>query len=109
MSSYLQIQSFLGKEKAMELSGGWIPFSFKDKVKNIKKRLKNQSLLSIDQKEGAGNDPSFGERRTNSINQLQNSPKTISKDLRRNIDVPRTIRAREKSKQIGTDLTQKGK
>ncbi|MBW0550127.1 hypothetical protein O181_089842 [Austropuccinia psidii MF-1] len=30
--------------------GGWRPFFFKDKVKKIKNWLKNQSLLSIDQK-----------------------------------------------------------
>ncbi|MBW0545011.1 hypothetical protein O181_084726 [Austropuccinia psidii MF-1] len=40
-------------------------------------------------KELTGNDPSFGERRTGSINQLQKSPKTSPKDVRRNREVPR--------------------
>ncbi|MBW0569671.1 hypothetical protein O181_109386 [Austropuccinia psidii MF-1] len=50
MNSYLHIKSFLGQEKTIELLGGWSPLSCKDKVKKIKNWLKNQSLLSIDQK-----------------------------------------------------------
>ncbi|MBW0559505.1 hypothetical protein O181_099220 [Austropuccinia psidii MF-1] len=50
MNSYLHIKSFLGQEKTIELLGGWRKFSCKDKVKRIKNWLKNQSLLSIDQK-----------------------------------------------------------
>ncbi|MBW0550250.1 hypothetical protein O181_089965 [Austropuccinia psidii MF-1] len=50
MSSYLHITSFLGQEKAIDLLGGWSPLSCKDKVKKIKNWLKNQSLLSRDQK-----------------------------------------------------------
>ncbi|MBW0552229.1 hypothetical protein O181_091944 [Austropuccinia psidii MF-1] len=50
MNSYLHIKSFLGQEKTIELLGGWSPWSFKDKLKQIKNWLKNQSLLSIDQK-----------------------------------------------------------
>ncbi|MBW0590860.1 hypothetical protein O181_130575 [Austropuccinia psidii MF-1] len=50
MNFYLHIKSFLGKEKTIELLRGWSPLSCKDKVKNIKNWLKNQSLLSIDQK-----------------------------------------------------------
>ncbi|MBW0474625.1 hypothetical protein O181_014340 [Austropuccinia psidii MF-1] len=42
--------SFLGQEKTIEHLGGWSPFSCKDKVKKINNWLKNQSLLSIDQK-----------------------------------------------------------
>ncbi|MBW0580740.1 hypothetical protein O181_120455 [Austropuccinia psidii MF-1] len=50
MNSYLHIKSFLGTENTIELLGGWSPLSCKDKVKNRKNWLKNQSLLSIDQK-----------------------------------------------------------
>ncbi|MBW0558320.1 hypothetical protein O181_098035 [Austropuccinia psidii MF-1] len=50
MNSYLQIKSFLCQEKTIELLGGCSPLSFKDKVKKINNWLKNQSLLSIDQK-----------------------------------------------------------
>ncbi|MBW0581508.1 hypothetical protein O181_121223 [Austropuccinia psidii MF-1] len=50
MNSYLHIKSFLGQEKTIELLGGWRPLSCKDKIKKIKNWLKNQSLLSIDQK-----------------------------------------------------------
>ncbi|MBW0520606.1 hypothetical protein O181_060321 [Austropuccinia psidii MF-1] len=50
MNSYLHIKSFLGQERTIELLGGWSPLSCKEKVKRIKNWLKNQSLLSIDQK-----------------------------------------------------------
>ncbi|MBW0524718.1 hypothetical protein O181_064433 [Austropuccinia psidii MF-1] len=40
----------MGQEKTIEPSGGWRPLSFKYKVKKIMNWLKNQSLLSIDQK-----------------------------------------------------------
>ncbi|MBW0558456.1 hypothetical protein O181_098171 [Austropuccinia psidii MF-1] len=54
MNSYLHIKSSLGQEKTIELLGGWSTFSCKDKVKKINNWLKNQSLLSIDQKELEG-------------------------------------------------------
>ncbi|MBW0586298.1 hypothetical protein O181_126013 [Austropuccinia psidii MF-1] len=47
---YLHMKSFLGEEKTIEPLRGWSPLSFKDKAKKIKNWLKNQSLLSIDQK-----------------------------------------------------------
>ncbi|MBW0486524.1 hypothetical protein O181_026239 [Austropuccinia psidii MF-1] len=50
MNSYLHIKSFLGQEKTIELLGGWSPLSCKGKVKKINNGLRNQSLLSIDQK-----------------------------------------------------------
>ncbi|MBW0507619.1 hypothetical protein O181_047334 [Austropuccinia psidii MF-1] len=50
MNSYLHIKSFLGQEKTIELLGGWVPLSCKDKVKKMNPWLKNQSLLSVDQK-----------------------------------------------------------
>ncbi|MBW0527569.1 hypothetical protein O181_067284 [Austropuccinia psidii MF-1] len=50
MTSYLHIKSFLGQEKTIELLEEWIPLYCKDKVKTINNWLKNQSLLSIDQK-----------------------------------------------------------
>ncbi|MBW0491570.1 hypothetical protein O181_031285 [Austropuccinia psidii MF-1] len=50
MNSYLQIKRFLGWDKTIELLEGWSPLYCKDKVKKIKNCLKNQTLLSIDQK-----------------------------------------------------------
>ncbi|MBW0583710.1 hypothetical protein O181_123425 [Austropuccinia psidii MF-1] len=50
MNPYLHIKSFLGQEKTIEVLGGWRLLSFKDKVKKIKNLLKNQSILSVDQK-----------------------------------------------------------
>ncbi|MBW0503397.1 hypothetical protein O181_043112 [Austropuccinia psidii MF-1] len=52
MNSYLHIKSFLGQGKTIELLGGWSSLSCKDKFKNMKNWLKNQSLLSINQKKG---------------------------------------------------------
>ncbi|MBW0499408.1 hypothetical protein O181_039123 [Austropuccinia psidii MF-1] len=51
MNSYLYIKSFLGQENTIELLRGWSQLSCKEKVKKIKNWLKNQSILSIDQKE----------------------------------------------------------
>ncbi|MBW0504503.1 hypothetical protein O181_044218 [Austropuccinia psidii MF-1] len=51
MKSYLHIKGFLGQVKAINLLGGWSPLSCKGKLIKIKNCLKNQSLLSIDQKE----------------------------------------------------------
>ncbi|MBW0588366.1 hypothetical protein O181_128081 [Austropuccinia psidii MF-1] len=50
MNSYLHVKSFLGQEKTIELLGGWRPLYCKDKVKKIRNCLKNQSILSVDQK-----------------------------------------------------------
>ncbi|MBW0526711.1 hypothetical protein O181_066426 [Austropuccinia psidii MF-1] len=50
MISYLHIKSFLGQEKTIEIFEVWSPLSCKEKFKKIKNWLKNQSLLSIDQK-----------------------------------------------------------
>ncbi|MBW0575071.1 hypothetical protein O181_114786 [Austropuccinia psidii MF-1] len=59
MNSYLHIKGFLGQEKTIELLGGWRPFSCKKKVKKINNWLKNQSLLSIDQKKELEMTPAF--------------------------------------------------
>ncbi|MBW0558840.1 hypothetical protein O181_098555 [Austropuccinia psidii MF-1] len=50
MNFYLHIKSVLGQVKTIELLAGSSLLSYKDKVKKIKNWLKNQSLLSIDQK-----------------------------------------------------------
>ncbi|MBW0524669.1 hypothetical protein O181_064384 [Austropuccinia psidii MF-1] len=57
--------------------------------------------------EGIGNDTTFG-RRPSGIYQLPKHPKRSQMDLRRRRKVPRTMRAREKAKKIGTELTHKG-
>ncbi|MBW0553980.1 hypothetical protein O181_093695 [Austropuccinia psidii MF-1] len=109
MNSYIHIKSFLGKEKTIELLKGWSPLSFKDKVKAIKNWLKNQSLLSIDQKKELLMTPAWekeGPVASTAPNQLQKCPKTSPKDLRGSREVPGTERA--KSKPIGTDLTHRG-
>ncbi|MBW0477928.1 hypothetical protein O181_017643 [Austropuccinia psidii MF-1] len=58
--------------------------------------------------ERVGNDSSFRDRGPSGVYQLQECPKTSPKDLRRTREVPRTIKAREKAKPIGTDLTHRG-
>ncbi|MBW0593568.1 hypothetical protein O181_133283 [Austropuccinia psidii MF-1] len=57
--------------------------------------------------EGTENDSGFGDRAPSGVYQLQKCPKTSPKDLRRNREVPRAIKEREKAKTIGTDLTHK--
>ncbi|MBW0491341.1 hypothetical protein O181_031056 [Austropuccinia psidii MF-1] len=101
MKFYLHIKGFLGQEKTIELLGGWSPLSCKENFKKIKNLSKNRP------EERTGNDPSLGERKTSSINQLQRSLKARPKDLRKK-KVPRAIKEREKEKPIGTDITQKG-
>ncbi|MBW0481373.1 hypothetical protein O181_021088 [Austropuccinia psidii MF-1] len=106
MNSSLHIKKFLGQQNTIELLGGWIPSSCKDKVKN--KELVEESKYFIHRtEERIGNDSSFGEGRTGGINQLQKCPKAIPKNLRRCRGVPRAIKAREKEKTIGTNLTHK--
>ncbi|MBW0560118.1 hypothetical protein O181_099833 [Austropuccinia psidii MF-1] len=58
--------------------------------------------------ERVGNDNRFGEGRPSGINQLQKFQKTSPKYLRRSRKDPRSIKAREKAKPIGTDLSHKG-
>ncbi|MBW0533364.1 hypothetical protein O181_073079 [Austropuccinia psidii MF-1] len=58
--------------------------------------------------ERLGNDSSFEEGRPSGIKQLQKCSKISPNDLRRNREGPRRIKAREKTKPIGTDLTHKG-
>ncbi|MBW0537168.1 hypothetical protein O181_076883 [Austropuccinia psidii MF-1] len=50
MTSYLQVKKLMGPEKTVELLKGWKPMSFKGKVQKIKAWLKDQSMLSEDQK-----------------------------------------------------------
>ncbi|MBW0575552.1 hypothetical protein O181_115267 [Austropuccinia psidii MF-1] len=50
MKSYLQVSKLMGPEKTEELLGGWTPMYCKGQVQQIKAWLKNQSMLSEDQK-----------------------------------------------------------
>ncbi|MBW0567216.1 hypothetical protein O181_106931, partial [Austropuccinia psidii MF-1] len=50
MSSYLKVKKFMGPEKTEELLKGWTPMSCNGPVQQIKAWLKNQSMLSEDQK-----------------------------------------------------------
>ncbi|MBW0519367.1 hypothetical protein O181_059082 [Austropuccinia psidii MF-1] len=50
MNSYLQVKKFMGPEKTEEIVKGWTPMSYKGQVQQIKAWLKNQSMLSEDQK-----------------------------------------------------------
>ncbi|MBW0545299.1 hypothetical protein O181_085014 [Austropuccinia psidii MF-1] len=79
MNSCLPIKSFLGQEKTIELLGGWIPLSCKDKVKKIKNWLKNQSLLSIDQKKELEMNPAL-ETEAPVVSTSSKSAPEVSKD-----------------------------
>ncbi|MBW0494164.1 hypothetical protein O181_033879 [Austropuccinia psidii MF-1] len=102
MNSYLCIKSFLGQEKTIELPGRWSPLSFKEKVKKINNWLKKQDLLSIDQKKELEITPALEK-------EGPETSKKIKKDFKRKIGVPRTIKASDKEKPIGTEITHKGK
>ncbi|MBW0498348.1 hypothetical protein O181_038063 [Austropuccinia psidii MF-1] len=79
MNSYLHINSFLGQEKTIELLGGWIPLSCTEKVKKIKNWLKNQSLLSIDQKKELEMTPALEKEGPMASTNYKPAPK-VSKD-----------------------------
>ncbi|MBW0562817.1 hypothetical protein O181_102532 [Austropuccinia psidii MF-1] len=107
MNSYVHIKRFLGQKKTIELLGAWSPLSFKDKVRKIKNWLKNQSLLSIDQKKELEMTAALDTKGPVASTSSKPAPE-VPKDLRRNREIPRTIKARVKAKPIGTDLTHKG-
>ncbi|MBW0567843.1 hypothetical protein O181_107558 [Austropuccinia psidii MF-1] len=96
MNSYLHIQSFLGQEK---------PIFLQRKFQKDKELVEKSKSFIHRREEGTENDSSFGERRPSGVYQLQKCAKTSTKDLRRNSEVPRTIKEKEKAKPIGTDLT----
>ncbi|MBW0573009.1 hypothetical protein O181_112724 [Austropuccinia psidii MF-1] len=79
MNSYLHIKIFLGQEKTIDLLQGWIPFSCKDKVKKIDNWLKNQSLLSIDQKNQLQTTPAL-EKECPVVSTTSKSAPEMSKD-----------------------------
>ncbi|MBW0502740.1 hypothetical protein O181_042455 [Austropuccinia psidii MF-1] len=111
MNSYLHDKSFLGQEKTIEILGGWSPLYCKDKVKKIKNWLKNQSLLCIDQKKELEMTPALEKERpvaSTSSKPAQEVSKASPKDLIRSREVPRTIKERENTNPIGTDLTHRG-
>ncbi|MBW0573725.1 hypothetical protein O181_113440 [Austropuccinia psidii MF-1] len=102
MNSYLHLMSFLGQEKTIELLGGWIPVSCKDKIKKIKNWLKNQSLLSIDQKKELEMTLDW----ETEAPVASTSSRSIHGQGQRTSE--EAERSQEQSKQIGTDLTHKG-
>ncbi|MBW0570772.1 hypothetical protein O181_110487 [Austropuccinia psidii MF-1] len=84
------------------------PIVLQRKSKKDKELVEGPKSFIHRPEEGVGNDRSFGDRRPSGVYQLQKSPRTSPKDLRRSSKVPRTIGARENAKPIGTDLTHKG-
>ncbi|MBW0505792.1 hypothetical protein O181_045507 [Austropuccinia psidii MF-1] len=98
------------QEKTIELLGCWSPFSSKDKVKRVKNWLKNQILLSIDPKKELEMTPALEKESPVASTSSKPAPEVSKhkpKDLRRSRKFP-TIKAREKPKPIGTDVTHKG-
>ncbi|MBW0509664.1 hypothetical protein O181_049379 [Austropuccinia psidii MF-1] len=81
INSYLQVTNFMGPEKTEELLRGWTPMSFKGQVQQIKAWLKNQSMLSEDQKklaQGKDNRPVEAPQASTSGKQGQENPKEQS-------------------------------
>ncbi|MBW0514903.1 hypothetical protein O181_054618 [Austropuccinia psidii MF-1] len=86
MNSYLQVKNFMGPEKTEELLKGWTPMSCKGQVQPLKAWLKNQSMLSEDQKKklakGKENSPVEDPQASTSKNppqKLPNKPKQSPK------------------------------
>ncbi|MBW0465363.1 hypothetical protein O181_005078 [Austropuccinia psidii MF-1] len=111
MNSYLDIRSSLGQENTIQLLGGWSLFYCKDKVTNIKNWLKNQSLLSIDKKKNLEMTPAL-EKEGPVVSTSSKPAPEISKDKPKGPQKrkrgPINIEEREKTKQIGTDVTHRG-
>ncbi|MBW0589837.1 hypothetical protein O181_129552 [Austropuccinia psidii MF-1] len=85
MNSYFHTKSFLGQENTIELLGGWSPLSCKNNVKKINNWLKNQSLLSIDNKKELQMTPALetkGPVASTSSKTAPEVPKDKPKDLR---------------------------
>ncbi|MBW0586010.1 hypothetical protein O181_125725 [Austropuccinia psidii MF-1] len=96
MNSYLHKNTFLGEGKTIELLGGCIPLSFKEKVKKIKNWLKNQSLLFIDQKKELKMTPALEKEGPVASTSSKTAPemsKDKPRDVRRSRKVPRTIKS----------------
>ncbi|MBW0585134.1 hypothetical protein O181_124849 [Austropuccinia psidii MF-1] len=82
MSSYLQVKKFIGTKKTEDLLKGWTPMSCKGKVQQIKAWLKNQSMLSEDQKkklsQGKDNSPVEAPQASTSATKGKVNPKEQS-------------------------------
>ncbi|MBW0512968.1 hypothetical protein O181_052683 [Austropuccinia psidii MF-1] len=82
MNSYLQVKNFMGPEQTQDLLKGWTPMSCKGQVQNIKACLKNQIILSEDQKKALAqmqdNSPVETPQASTSSKQVQESPKEQS-------------------------------
>ncbi|MBW0503578.1 hypothetical protein O181_043293 [Austropuccinia psidii MF-1] len=79
MNSYLQVKRFMGRETKEDVMKGWTPISRKGQVQQIKAWLKNQSLLSDDQKKNLAqrrdNIPVEGLQASTSAKQGKENPK----------------------------------
>ncbi|MBW0463284.1 hypothetical protein O181_002999 [Austropuccinia psidii MF-1] len=84
LSSYLQVEKCLCPEKIQNLLKGWTPISCKGKVQKIKTWLKNQNILSKDQKKD--NSPVEAPQASTIMNpsqQAQNKGMKSQKTIRR--------------------------
>ncbi|MBW0586290.1 hypothetical protein O181_126005 [Austropuccinia psidii MF-1] len=111
MNCYLHIKSFLGQEKTIELLGGRSPLYCKDNIKKRKNRLKNQILLSIDQKQELEMTPALEKEGPVASKSSKPAPE-VSKDKpkgpQKKEKGPKNHQGKGKGKKIGTDLTHKG-
>ncbi|MBW0564628.1 hypothetical protein O181_104343 [Austropuccinia psidii MF-1] len=78
MNSYLQVNKLMRPENTQDLLKGWTHISFKGKVQKIKSWLKDQSILSEDQKKELAqkkyNSPVEAPQASTSKNELQRVP-----------------------------------
>ncbi|MBW0520264.1 hypothetical protein O181_059979 [Austropuccinia psidii MF-1] len=88
MNSYLKVKNFMDPEKKEDLLKGWTPMSCEEQVQNIKYWLKNQSMLSEDQKkklaQGKDNSPVEAPQASTSNNSPQKVPNKGKKTPKNN-------------------------
>ncbi|MBW0503027.1 hypothetical protein O181_042742 [Austropuccinia psidii MF-1] len=102
MNSYLQVNNFMGPEKMEELLRGWKPMYCKGQVQQIKAWLKNQCMLSENQKnklaQGKANSPVEAPQAATSKNQPQQVSNNDKETPESNKKGKQKAKGKEKSK-----------
>ncbi|MBW0500868.1 hypothetical protein O181_040583 [Austropuccinia psidii MF-1] len=101
MNSYIQVKKFMGPENTEELLRGRTPMSCKGQFQQIKAWMKNQSMLSEDQKklaQGKDNSPVEAPQASTSRNTPQQVPNKEKRTPKRNQKGKKKAKGKAKSK-----------
>ncbi|MBW0563735.1 hypothetical protein O181_103450 [Austropuccinia psidii MF-1] len=77
MNSNLKVKKLMGPETTEELLKGWTPMSCKGKVQQIKALLKNQSMLSEDQKKKLAQGKEDSQEEASQASTRKNPPQKV--------------------------------